>query len=79
MAFNRKTLTGNTGVGSTAPASYNYLGTAADLNDDATLKSFNAKGGDIIMVVDAADAGAITIWGVKDTTGTLSTVAMNLV
>jgi hypothetical protein len=76
MAFIRTNLTGNVGAGSSAPTLYTYLGTAADLNNDAVLKSFNAKGGDILIVVAATDTGVITIFGVQDDAGTLSTQAM---
>jgi len=73
MAFSRTELSGNLGVGSNAPALYTYLGTAADLNDDVVLKSFKAKGGDIIMVIDDIAVGGLTTARVVDTTGTLST------
>ena len=73
MAFIRKQLSGNVGVGSDAPTLYTYLGAVADLNDDAVLKSFNAKGGDIIMVIDAIATAALTTARVIDTAGTLST------
>jgi len=76
MAFTRTNLSGNLGVGSNAPALYTYLGTAADLNNDAVLKSFKAKGGDIIMVIDAITTAALTTARVIDTTGTLSTTVL---
>jgi len=76
MAFTRTDLSGNLGTGSNAPALFTYLGVAADLNSDVILKSFGAKGGDIIMVIDAIATAALTTARVIDTTGTLSTTVL---
>ena len=52
MAFNRKLISGNMGVGSDAPALYTYLGATADLTA-ANIQTTNIKPGDTIIVTPA--------------------------
>lgn len=64
MAFDRKLLTGNTGVGSFAPAIYTYGGDEVDLTP-TDLQTTNVKPTDIIIISDGVLAPATK--GVTDT------------